>query len=279
MTHVPRIPLLQAIVVAVVVLTATAVNARELPKPTIVETNGLRFGVVRPAAVTRPAPTLIFLSTSLESTFNTTYGGIPRLAHDAGWIVVSLDVPGHGRDIRGDEFDNAGMYTWRARLAGGENIVETFTRRLSAVVTLLVASGDADASRVFVGGISRGGFMALHAAAADPRIAAVVALAPVTELDVLMEFIGSADTSRTDVSQQAAALAGRPVWITIGTHDDRVDTAACLRFAEAVASAAARGGKTSRLELHVRQAESHTYPSDAEPQAAAWLQKIAGGAR
>ncbi len=254
---------------------APGAGAAELPPPTIVKKGDVRFGIVRPRA--SRAPTLIFLATSLENTFNATYGGVARRAGDAGWVVVSIDLPAHGEDRRPDEIPNAELWAWRARTERGEDILRRFTRQVSAVITLLIRSGEADPARIFIGGISRGGYMALHAAAADSRIAGVVGLIPVTELTALIEFKGFPAAKRANAAVVAPALAGRPIWITIGTNDDRVGTAACVRFAQAVVAAAARKHVRNRLELHVREANAHSYPPDAEDQAAAWLRNIAAG--
>jgi dienelactone hydrolase len=273
-----------ACALAIVLLATAPARGRELPRPTVVEKNGLRYGVIRPVQNKRPAPTLVFLVTSIDDTFNATFGGVPQRMHDAGWLLVTLDLPGHGLERRPDKTvkpqsapdRDPELLGWRLRMGAGEDILTPFLRKLTAVITELVRSSDADPKRIFSGGISRGGFIALHYAAADRRVAGVVCLIPVTELSALAEFKGLPHTHAQDVSRVAPALAGRPILITIGTNDDRVGTDATLRFAESVVSAARRKGVPNRLELQVRETPGHSYPSDAEAQAAAWLLRLAG---
>ena len=86
--------------------------------------------------------------------------------------MVSLDLPAHGADQRPGE--TRPLVAWRTRLDAGENVVRDFTVRLSRLIDTLATD------RIALVGTSRGGFMALHGMAADPRVDAVVAFMPVT---------------------------------------------------------------------------------------------------
>ena len=55
------------------------------------------------------------------------------------------------------------------------------------MISHLVDTGRADPARITLAGSSRGAFIALHCAARDDRVGAVVAAKPVTELGVLQE--------------------------------------------------------------------------------------------
>jgi dienelactone hydrolase len=59
----------------------------------------------------------------------------------------------------------------------GENFVLPFTARMKTTLDYLVRERYSDPRRIAIIGISRGGFMALHTMAADPRVTVVAALA------------------------------------------------------------------------------------------------------
>src|SRR5205823_13170699 len=87
------------------------------------------------------------------------------------------------------------LSAWRVRTEKGEDWLPAFTAKVRDVLDYLVKEGYTDPGRVAVAGTSRGGFIANHVAAADPRFRAVIAFAPVTEPMVLREFHG---TSKAD---------------------------------------------------------------------------------
>ena len=110
-------------------------------------------------------------------------------------------------------------------------------------------------------GVSRGGFLALHAAARDPRIDAVVAFMPLTELGALTEFADARNRYELlNVSHLAPQLAERKVWMSIGRADTRVSTAAALDAAHAL-----------RAPLLLEAESGHIYSPTAERAAATWL--------
>lgn len=67
----------------------------------------------------------------------------------------------------------------------------------------------------------------------------------------------------------APALAGRPVWISIGNRDRRVDTDRCITFTRAVVAATPPEVKLVPLHLLVLPTDNHRQTDQAHEQAAA----------
>jgi pimeloyl-ACP methyl ester carboxylesterase len=231
----------------------------------------------------RPAPTLFMFGSSAQTSvemesFNT-LGFI--LARD-GFLSVGIDAPGHGEDVRPGE--PAGLSAWRSRLEAGEDFLATFEGRFTAVLDYLVKEGYSDAHRIAVCGSSRGGFLALHAAANDPRVRAIVVFAPVTDLLQVREFKGMKDpsaASRLDVMDLAGKLAGRALCLSISYNDERVGTRHAIDFALHLMelSPAQKRPMTGlwsdddiKLTVTPAQgAEGHSTFQTAHEEAAAWL--------
>jgi pimeloyl-ACP methyl ester carboxylesterase len=102
-------------------------------------------------------------------------------------------------------------------------------------VAYLASHKLASSTGVFIGGISRGGFLAAHYAARAPaeRVAAVGLLSPVTNLSLLTEFAGeNASMQRSlrqlDIAVQAPVLASKNIFALIGDEDPRVFTDSCV---------------------------------------------------
>ncbi|MCC6490874.1 MAG: prolyl oligopeptidase family serine peptidase [Candidatus Hydrogenedentes bacterium] len=232
---------------------------------------GTSFAIL-PAAK-RPAPTLLVCATTAEETLtHEMYGSSPRILHGKGWNVVALDLPCHGADHR--EGERQQLEGWRDRVENGENIVTDWQRRVNDVLDHLIASGVADPERIYAEGTSRGGYMACQAAAANPKIRAVAAYAPVTELPALREFEGlDADplTRQLDLQNSAAALCNRPLWIIIGNADDRVGTDRAVAFSRRLAAAAQEQGLTPDVTLQVVPVPGHGSRIEWHDAAIAWM--------
>ncbi len=220
-----------------------------------------------------PAPTLLLFAMACADTLTTEpYCRVGRLLHAQGWNVVSLDLPCHGDDRRtGEPTELAG---WAARTAAGEDFVAPFLKRVNDVVAHLATRGLADPARIAAAGTSRGGFLAFHAAAANPRIRAVAAFAPVTDLIALNEFAGQEQNplvKRLALANAAEALAGRAAWITIGNADARVGTDKAVAFAGALEIAALAQKLTPRVTLRVLPTPGHSSVPEWHGEAANWL--------
>jgi dienelactone hydrolase len=235
--------------------------------------SGARFALLGEKGAA-PAPTLFVFATDQAGTLtNPQFNKVGSLLASRGFLCVSLDVPCHGADVRPGE--KAGdLSGWRARLEKGEDLVAPFTRRVSEVLDYLVKEGFTDPARVAAAGTSRGGFIALHCAAAEPRIKAVVAFAPVSDLNALREFKGTTAKDAADVlhtARLAPRLAGRSVWLCIGNHDERVSTDDAIATTRAIVRAAAEKKLPLDVELFVTATPGHTIHKTAHDEAAAWL--------
>lgn len=232
-----------------------------------------------PPQVGGPAPTLLLFAMAAGDTLTTEpFCLVGRLLYAQGWNVVSLDLPCHGDDLRAGE--PAELAGWAARTAAGEDLVAAFQARVNEVIADLVTQGIADAARLAVAGTSRGGFLALHAAAGNPQLRAVAVFSPVTDLLALHEFAGQEHNplvQRLALLRVAESLANRALWITIGNADTRVDTDKAVDFARKVTRASQQRGLGCAITLHVLPTPGHTSDPQWHHAAADWLRQVLAG--
>ena len=234
---------------------------------------GVRFGTwgEKPA---EPAPTLFIFKSTVEEALGDAYAracGTP-LAQE-GYLCVSLDLPCHGEEHRADE--PHGLSGWCHRAVGGTDFMAPMIARAGRVLDHLIAEGYTQPGNVATCGQSRGGYVAGHVTAADPRIRCAALFAPVTDLTVLSEFDGVGENplvQSLSLFNRAHELAERAVWLLIGDRDARVGTDQTIRLARRISAAAAARQKESRVELHViPEPRGHAIPEGSDARAAAWI--------
>jgi dienelactone hydrolase len=254
---------------------SVARGADETPKLTRLKTAAaVEFGVLgeKPKS---PAPTILLIALDLDTTLtNPSYAKIGTTLMSQGYVVVALDAPKHGKERGGADKSSDPLATWRTRMEAGEDIVGDFTAKCRGVFDYMIEQGYTDQKRIAVAGTSRGGFLAVHLAAVDPRVRCVVAFAPVTDLLALSEFHGMADESKVKslaLENIAEKVAGRPMWVCIGNNDERVGTDRAIAFTRSVVHAAVKEKKPPSVELHVMTSVGHSVHPTAHDEAAAWV--------
>lgn len=235
---------------------------------------GIRFGIW-PAKPSKPSPIIFSLGNTIEGVLGSSYfRQCSQFLADKGYFTVSLDLPCHGQDVRKGE--SSGLSGWKTRASKGEDFVADITGKLGQVLDYLIAEKMADPEKTSVLGTSRGGFIALHFAAVDPRVKCAMGFSPVTDLAALSEFRGveeQALVKRLSLENQAAALAGRSIWIVIGDRDERVSTDKAVHLARALSAAALERNISPRVDLHViAEPRGHTVPAGYSKLGADWLE-------
>ena len=227
----------------IVIVSLAVVVLAPLPGPTYKEVerpgrakvlespSGVRFALLGEAGE-RPAPTILVFGGGMRAGLEERSGTMCWILARHGFLAVALDSPCHGEDQRsGEPFGLAG---WRDRLEKGEEFLADFLKRTSSVLNYLIRQRVTDPEWIVAYGSSRGGFLALHFAAVEPRIGSVVAFAPVTDLLALREFQGMRDKAAArslDIMELAPKLAGRRLFIQMGHNDLRVGGRHAINFA------------------------------------------------
>ncbi len=221
-----------------------------------------------------PAATLIVLSSTIEESLGNAY--FRQAGNELGkqgYLLISIDLPCHGKQHRTGE--PKGLAGWPFMCLNGDNFVDETNKRLSAILDYLIRRKHTDPQKIAVCGTSRGGYLALQFAAFSPRVKAVAAFAPVTDLAALREFRGIENNKMVQslaISNQAEKLAGLPIWIVIGDRDQRVGTDHAISLARRITNASLAKINESNVELHViAEPLGHTVPKGSAEQAAAWI--------
>jgi dienelactone hydrolase len=225
----------------------------------------------------QPAPTLFIIGNpiSMMGQENMRYlYETGKVLAKHGWIYVVLDPANEGYDAK--EGHPSSLTGWASHAKKGEDFMGPYVRKCVDVLDHLIAEGVTDARRVVVQGVSRGGFCALHFAAREPRIQAVVAISPVTNPLALTEFAGvtPAQVAEISLDHTLEKLSGRTVWISIGNSDDRVSTDDCIQFSRRlVATTRTLQPKLNLIPVHLKIGVSagHRSLDDAYVSAADFL--------
>ncbi len=260
-----------AVLFVLQVLSASAAELRLMQTP-----RGTHYGIFADKP-SKPAPTLFIIGNPISMMGQEKMGyllGTGQILAKHGWIYVVLDPACEGYDLK--EGQPSGLRGWAAHAKKGEDFVGPYARNCVDVLDHLIAEGVTDPRRVVVQGVSRGGFCALHFAAREPRIQAVVGVSPVTNPLALTELAGVTAPEAATISLDGflERLSGRPVWISIGNSDDRVSTDDCIGFTRRLVAATRRLQPKLNLipvHLHIGVSAGHRSPDDAYGSSADFL--------
>ncbi len=213
---------------------------------------------LHPAQKEASALFLTFSSTRQASFHEEPYDIPARIFAAAGHSVASFDLPNHGEQVNAF---GQGIDGLCAAFCTGADPFAQFVGQGRALIDDCLAQGIGRGG-IFACGVSRAGYCALRLAAADERIDGVAGLAPVVDWRNLREFAAvreQPDVALLALDHWADALAGRAIFLAIGNYDQRVSSAACVRFGLRLAEIEeARVMAQSRMQLHVVPADGHS---------------------
>src|SRR5581483_4979933 len=185
-----------------------------------------------------PLPTLFYFSLSAEDSlcldpFNQPVVYLSKLP----MRIFSMTLPGHENNLPPTEALNI----WASDILSGYNAITEFTYKVKRAVDALESQGLLLPGRTAVAGLSRGAFIAAHAAAIVSQFEWILGFAPLTKLSEAKEF---QDYSHHPVVESlsleylANALTDRKLRFYSGNLDTRVSTRSCFDFIETLSQAA-----------------------------------------
>lgn len=148
------------------------------------------------------------------------------------WRAFSLDIPFHEKG--GDKTTE--LQQLADALLDGEDLIFSFIDTIEEAITFLLGIGAIAFEKVAIAGLSRGGFIALHAAARLPIFDPIVCYAPLTNLSRLLKGVPLPPPldEKLNLMNICEKLVGKQVRFYIGNRDTRVGTAHAFDFIAAL---------------------------------------------
>lgn len=231
---------------------------------TIEKTNlGVEYGYRQG---TPNGPLLIVITTDIKESMTDTYSPIGGILSAKGYSVAAVDVPCHGKDTSKKE--GTGLECWRVRAdKTSGNIFDSYITNLKSALGDVADKHKARLANVTVLGISRGGYIAMKAAAEIPGINTVIAMAPVTDVFRLREFDNSkASKSVYSLTPYYQTLSKKHLFIQINNDDDRVGTTETLSLISGITKA----GNPDAVDLTAILTAKKGHSTSEHEMAAAW---------
>lgn len=158
--------------------------------------------------------------------------------------LISFSLPFHGPGY----VNSQTMHLWAEELKSKSKFLTDFYDQVLQAIAHLIQQGIVDPARMAIGGLSRGGFIATHIAALEPRIKIILGFAPLTSFELMSEFKDTEippHIKQLGLAHLTDALVSRELRFYIGNRDMRVGTRNCFDFIEALTEASVQNGLRS----------------------------------
>ena len=156
----------------------------------------------------------------------------------------------------------------------GRNIFAESDNRINKIIERCLEYGLNKGGNIILVGISRFGFMSLHALSQNSNIKAVVGLLPVTYWPVLKEFAGMESNfliRKHDLASRVQYFDQRDILILVTQNDERVSTTLGIEFAKHIKLEYEKTGSSERCDLKVIESQGHQLTTRIIDDAIDWL--------
>lgn len=206
-----------------------------------------------------PLPALFYFALSGEDSLNLDPFNQPvtfLLSKTENMRVFSFTIPGHGHGMENTQ----AIAFWAQKLTLKEPILEHFFDQAIQNIDYLIDQGWVDPNNIAISGLSRGGFVATHIAARDPRIKIILGFAPLTRLETADEFkeFDQALIKPLALMEIVDQLVDKKLKFYIGNRDLRVGTENCFEFIKNLTEQAyQKGVRSPPVELSISPSIGH----------------------
>jgi predicted esterase len=219
-----------------------------------------------------PLPAIFYFALSAHDTLHLNPYNQPAFFLSSPELrIFSMTLPGH--DILPP---TEALRFWADEIDHGRDVIGTFVQEIASYIHYLIEQRVLDPQKIGMMGLSRGAFIAAHAAALLPEISYLLGFAPLTRLDAAQE-LQRLDVDRWSLSHLTEKLCNRSVRFYIGNRDKRVGTDNCYQFISALSETAYQHKiSSSPIELIIGPSIGHKGHGTAPhifKEGASWLRK------
>ncbi len=187
--------------------------------------------MVGPSLDQGPLPAIFYFALSAKDSLETDPYNQPVVhIKEKRMRIFSLDLPFH----KENDSPLTALQFWGKALEHSDRLILEFIQEIQETIHVLSQKNLLIPGKIGAMGLSRGGFIATHAAARIPDIGFVVGFAPLTKISCGKDFTKSPFTTALDLEHLVDQLVGKPLQFYIGNLDARVGTRFCFEFIEAL---------------------------------------------
>jgi hypothetical protein len=240
----------------------------------------LHVAYIGPKLEAGPLPALFYFSLSAEDSllldpFNQPVTYLSQLP----MRIFSLTLPGHENQLPPTQ----ALDVWAREILQGNNVIAKCIDQIKTAVEALAAQNAFLENRLAVAGLSRGAFIATHAAAVIPQFQWILGFAPLTTLVLAKEFEKCAEhpvVQSLALNNLIDKLLEKKVRFYIGNVDTRVGTRACFDFIEKLAETSfEKSVRSPPVELFIRPSigrDGHGTSKEIFHEGAHWIAEQLG---
>jgi len=188
--------------------------------------------------------------------------------------IFSMDLPYHGTKLLAIE----ALGKWAGEMQRGNNPLSPFLNKVEFAIRELIKKNVLLPDKIATMGLSRGGFIACHAAARMPFIQTLLGFAPLIQLLYANEFKdlqGHPIAEGLELKHLIDKLYGHRIRFYIGNRDVCVGTKLCFQFVESLVEKAfherIRSPKIELLILPSIGHRGHGTSKESFTSGAAWI--------
>jgi esterase FrsA len=206
-----------------------------------------------PSLDTGPLPAVFYFSLSAHDSLHLNPYNQPAVfLRSPNLRIFSITLPGHDSLPKTEA-----LHVWADEIHHGRDVIQMFVKEISDYIHQLIKQHIVDPKKIGMMGLSRGAFIAAHAAAVMPEVRSILGFAPLTRLKSVKEF-EELNTERWDLSRLNEKLYNRNIRFYIGNCDKRVGTDSCFQFiAELSETAYQNKISSSPIELIIGPSIGH----------------------
>lgn len=212
--------------------------------------SGLKIFLQGPPLKEGPLPSLFYFALSGKDSLTLPPYNQPAVdLSQERMRIFSFSLPYHG-----GEFDpKDAIKHWIDAFHTHPQFLREFLYQAKENIDFLIREGWTHPEKMAAAGLSRGGLIAGHLAALEPRIQTILGFAPLISLDKLLEFQSIIDTQEIQILSLHSIidlLVGKNLRFYVGNRDERISTDACYKFIRHLTERTyEKGYRTAQVEL------------------------------